>query len=164
MFVLYQPLHTPEASGFFWSWLNRDVVDGPATSHFLCSRHFTSRQSEYKFLLMLVAVHGCHVIFASSHNILACWLFAKTFFLPFQNHYVKLTLKMSDDWPWVSPNWVSPGAGLWLPVCSCFLDLSYIAIFASSRLVLLFSCRKYVWVGKVVWSCAKNQEQPCSVF
>lgn len=115
-----------------------------------------------------MAWRDANVLFASSHNVFSILLklsqpFTETFYLPFQNHYMKLTLKMTDDLPW-SLNWVSPGAGLWLPVCSCVLDLNYIAIFASSRLVLLFSCTKYVWVGKAVWSSEKNQEQACSVF
>lgn len=71
----------------------------------------------------------------------------KTFYFPFQNHCMRPTLKTTDDLPG-NLNLVSLGAGLWLPVCSCFLDLSYTAIFASSGSVLLFSCRKYVGVGK----------------
>lgn len=75
-----------------------------------------------------------------------CWLFADKFYLPFPKCYMKQTLKMSDDLS-RSLNWMSPDAAQWLPVCSCFLDLSYMAIFASSSLV---HTQKYVWVGKVV--------------
>lgn len=161
------------ATEFFSSWLNWWAIRFPLN---LQSRRFCHGlqcflillQREYKSLFVLMAWMDANVISASSPDDFGILLklsqpFTETFYLPSQNHYMKLTLKMTDDLPW-SLNWVSPGAGLWLPVCTCFLDLNYIAIFASSRLVLFFSCTKYVWVGNVVWSSEKHQEQACSMF
>lgn len=65
---------------------------------------------------MLTARMDADVIFARSHGVSGILsklsqLFAEAFYLPLQDHDMKLTLKMTDDLP-RSLNWVSPGVGL----------------------------------------------------